>query len=182
MFSLFTRKVSVASTKSVKEIPKTISFEDYLAITEVHFEWADSYDNKDWKRLEKILAPTLLVDYSIVGHSKIEDMPMSEFVEMMSSPKFLGDPLVRTQHLLGASKYERISESEVIGHHQIRAAHQRYTGPDRLTVENRGHGHSFIKHWYRKVDGVWKLSGLCPQVYWNEHNFEKIFVQLNAEH
>ncbi|MCJ1399070.1 hypothetical protein MMC11_002272 [Xylographa trunciseda] len=122
------------------------------------------------------------VDYSIVGHSRIEDMPMSDFVDMVSSPKFLGDPLVRTQHLMGASKYERVSETEVIGHHQIRAAHQRYTGPDRLTVENRGHGHSFIKHWYRKVDGVWKLAGLRPEVYWNEHNFEKIFVQLNAEH
>lgn len=122
------------------------------------------------------------VDYSIVGHSKIEDMPAAEFVSMMSSPKFLGDPLVRTQHLMGASKYERVSENEIIGHHQIRAAHQRYTGPDRLTVENRGHGHSFIMHWYRKVDGVWKLAGLCPRVYWNEHNFEKIFVQLSAEH
>ncbi|MCJ1478061.1 hypothetical protein MMC13_006736 [Lambiella insularis] len=152
---------------SLKE-SSSISFEDYLAITEVRFEWADSYDNK--------------VDYSIVGHSKIEDMPAEEFVSMMSSPKFLGDPLVRTQHLMGASKYERVSDSEIIGHHQIRAAHQRYTGPDRLTVENRGHGHSFIMHWYRKVDGVWKLAGLCPKVYWNEHNFEKIFVQLSAEH
>ncbi|MCJ1434978.1 hypothetical protein MMC27_004348 [Xylographa pallens] len=156
MFSLFTRKASTVPAASGKETPKKISFEDYLAITEV--------------------------DYSIVGHSKIENMPMSDFVAMMSSPKFLGDPLVRTQHLMGASKYERVSDTEIIGHHQIRAAHQRYTGADRLTVENRGHGHSFIKHWYQKVDGEWKLSGLCPQVYWNEHNFEKIFVQLKAEH
>jgi scytalone dehydratase len=121
------------------------------------------------------------VDYSIVGHSRIEKMPVADFVGMMSSPKFLGDPLIRTQHLMGAAKYERVSETEVIGHHQIRAAHQRYC-PDGVTVENKGHGHSFIKHWYRKVDGVWKLAGLCPKVYWNEFDFDKIFVELSAEH
>ncbi|MCJ1412856.1 hypothetical protein MMC19_006956 [Ptychographa xylographoides] len=131
----------------------TLSFEDYLAITALVYEWADSYDNKDWTRLSKILAPTLLIDYSIVGHSRIEDMPAKEFLGMMSAPQFLGDPLIRTQHMMGASKYERLSETEVVGHHQIRAAHQRYTGPDKLKVENKGHGHSHIDHWYRRVDG-----------------------------
>lgn len=109
-------------------------------------------------------------------------MPAREFVTMMSSPEFLGDPLIRTQHLMGAAKYERTAKDEVIGHHQIRAAHQRYTGPDRLVVENKGHGHSYIKHWYRKVSGVWKLAGLCPRVYWNEHDFDKIFIGLSAKH
>ena len=125
------------------------------------------------------------IDYSIVGHSRIEDMPAKEFLGMMSAPQFLGDPLIRTQHMMGASKYERLSETEVVGHHQIRAAHQRYTGPDKLKVENKGHGHSHIDHWYRRVDGTWKLAGLCPKVYWNEFDFEKIFVSaggLSAEH
>ena len=155
---------------------------------------------QDWTRLEKILAPHLnvkppptlgyhsdllmhqQVDYSIVGHTKIDDLPAKDFLLMMSSPSFLGDPLVRTQHFIGASKYEKLSDTEIVGHYQIRAAHQRYTGPDMMIVENKGHGHSFIKHWYRKVDGVWKLSGLCPRVYWNEFDFEKIFVDLSAEH
>ena len=99
----------------------------------------------------------------------------------MSSPVFLGDPLIRTQHLMGASRYEKTSETEITGHHQIRAAHQRYK-PDGVTVENRGHGHSFVMHWYAKVDGQWKLCGLKPEVYWNEHDFDKIFVQLKAKH
>lgn len=99
---------------------------------------------------------------------------------MMNSPLFLGDPLIKTQHLMGASKYERTSGDEVVGHHQIRAAHQRYA-PDGVTVENRGHGHSFVKHWYRKVEGVWKLAGICPKIYWNEHDFDKVFVGLKAD-
>ena len=131
--------------------------------------------------MRKIIAPTMVIDYSIVGHERIDDVPSEEFISMMSSPAFLGDPLIRTQHLMGAYKFERVSETEVIGHHQIRAAHQRYK-PDGVTVENRGHGHAHVKHWYSKVDGVWKLSGLCPKVYWNEHDFDKIFVQLNAKH
>ena len=34
---------------------------DYLSLSEIAFEWSDSYDDKDWKRLRAILAPTLLV-------------------------------------------------------------------------------------------------------------------------
>lgn len=109
-------------------------------------------------------------------------MPAADFVTMMSSRNFLGDPLVRTQHLMGAARYERTSDDMVIGHHQIRAAHQRYTDIERLTVENKGHGHSYIKHWYKKVNGEWKMAGLCPRVYWNEHDFDKIFVELSAKH
>lgn len=34
---------------------------DYLTLSEITFEWGDSYDCKDWKRLGAILAPTLMV-------------------------------------------------------------------------------------------------------------------------
>ncbi|KAJ9376754.1 hypothetical protein DTO063F5_8656 [Paecilomyces variotii] len=159
-----------------------IQFEDYLAITTIVFEWADSYDTKDWNRLRNILAPTMMVDYSIIGHDCIPEMPAEEFVEMIRSPKLLGDPLVRTQHLMGAAKYERVSETEIVGHHQIRAAHQRYANLDHTVVEEKGHGHACVKHWYKKIDGRWKLAGVCPRVYWNEHNFDKIFPQLSVEH
>lgn len=93
----------------------------------------------------------------------------------MSHAGFLGDPLVHTQHHIGASKWQKLSDDEVIGYHQLRAAHQRYTGPDLKVVENKGHGHAMIKHWYRKVNGDWKLAGLRPTVRWNEFEFEQIF-------
>lgn len=118
---------------------------------------------QDWKRLAKILAPTLIVDYSIVGHERVDGLPAADFIAMMSSEAFLGDPLVKTQHLMGARRFEYVSDTEILGHHQIRAAHQRYCA-DGETVERRGHGHSYIKHWYAKVDGRWKLSGLGPKI------------------
>jgi len=34
---------------------------DYLTLSEITFEWGDSYDDKDWMRLRAILAPTLMV-------------------------------------------------------------------------------------------------------------------------
>ena len=115
------------------------------------------------------------MDYSEVNGHKWDSMPAEEFIGIMSHAGFVGDPLVHTQHHIGASKWEKISDEEVIGHHQLRAAHQRYTGPDKQTVENKGHGHATIKHFYRKVDGDWKFAGLRPRVRWNEFEFEKIF-------
>ena len=102
-------------------------------------------------------------------------MPAEEFVRVMSHIGFVGDPLVHTQHHIGASKWAKISDDEAVGHHQLRAAHQRYTALDRKTVENKGHGHAMVKHFYRKVDGEWKLAGLRPTVRWNEFEFERIF-------
>ncbi|KAL8947336.1 MAG: hypothetical protein Q9222_006366, partial [Ikaeria aurantiellina] len=44
-------------------VPAEISFSDYLSLTTVLHEWAESYDSKDWSRLSTILAPTLRIDY-----------------------------------------------------------------------------------------------------------------------
>lgn len=94
---------------------------------------------------------------------------------MMSSPDLVGDPLVCTQHLVGAARYEWISETEISAIHQIRAAHQRYSDSDLTIVSHRGHGHGTAKQWYKKIDGVWKLAGVRPEMYWVEHDLSKIF-------
>ncbi|KAI6466729.1 succinate dehydrogenase flavoprotein subunit [Pyricularia oryzae] len=38
-----------------------ITFSDYLGLMTCVYEWADSYDSKDWDRLRKVIAPTLRV-------------------------------------------------------------------------------------------------------------------------
>jgi scytalone dehydratase len=102
-------------------------------------------------------------------------MPSEDFVAMVSDQGFVGDTLVHTQHFIGASKYEQLPGNQVLGTHQIRAAHQRYTGPDKKTVEAKGHGHAIMRHTYKKIQDEWKLAGVKPSVYWNEFEFEKIF-------
>ncbi|KAH8670228.1 putative scytalone dehydratase [Tricladium varicosporioides] len=166
---------STMEKPSLWKSTKSVTFEDYLELTALMFDWGDSYDAKDWKRLRSIIAPTLLVDYTDIGKDKWPAMPAEEFMTMITDDGFLGDPCVKTQHLLGATRWERISDTEVIGHHQLRAAHQVYTAPDLKVVKLRGHSHATNEHYYRKVDGVWKFAGLKPTVRWNEHQFEKVF-------
>ncbi|KAL8909512.1 MAG: hypothetical protein Q9207_000192 [Kuettlingeria erythrocarpa] len=157
-----------------------ISFDDYLSLSEITFEWGDSYDAKDWRRLRAILAPTLMIDYTEVNGHKWEAMSAEDFVGIMSHVGFVGDPLVHTQHHIGASKWEKVSEEEAVGYHQLRAAHQRYTASDRRLVENKGHGHAIITLFYRRIDGEWKLRGLRPTIRWNEFEAERIFRDFDG--
>ena len=96
---------------------------------------------------------------------------------MASSEKVLGNPLLRTQHFIGgASKWEKVSDTEVIGYHQLRVPHQRYTDASLKEVAYKGHAHSHNTHYYRKVDGEWKFAGLNPVIRWSEYDFDKVFA------
>lgn len=133
-------------------------------------------NEQDWNRLASILAPELEIDYSQVTGSKWDAMTSGDFVTMISSPALLGNPLVKTQHFIGASRYEIVTDSTAVGNHQIRAAHQRYGQSGGKSVEAKGHGHGVMRHRYVKIAGSWKLAGVKPMVYWNEFDFEKIFA------
>jgi len=154
---------------------KLISFEDYQGVLTAYFEWSDSYDTKDWKRLEKIIAPTLRIDYRSFLNKIWEAMPAEEFIGMISSPLVLGDKTLMTQHFCGASKYEKVSDDEIIGWHQLRVPHQRYKDETRSEVLMKGHAHSTNQHWYKKVDGEWKFAGLNPDIRWGEYDFDRVF-------
>lgn len=94
---------------------------------------------------------------------------------MMKNPLFLGDPNIDSQHLLALSKWEKISDTEIVSHHQSRAAHMRWE-EGRKKIAAKGHGHGLVITTYRKVDGVWKWAGIKTKVRWNEHEFEKVFL------
>ncbi|GAM43299.1 hypothetical protein TCE0_047f18000 [Talaromyces pinophilus] len=82
-------------------------------LKEITFEWGECYDTKDWARLRAILAENLSIDYSDVTGEKWADIGKDEFVSMVSDEGFVGDPLVDTQHFIGASKFERLSDIEI---------------------------------------------------------------------
>lgn len=171
-----------------------------LEMQALSFDWARSYDTKvtclrtssaslllsndeqDWGLLASTLTSELQIDFSEVTGSKWEAMSRDEFIAMISDRTLLGNELISTHHLLGASKYEMRSETSAIGLHQIRAAHQRYTDLDDNTVVAKGHGHGLIQHQYLKTLKGWRISGIRPTVYWNEHDFDRIFVRSAANH
>jgi hypothetical protein len=104
-------------------------------------------------------------------------MPAEEFVAMASDPAVLGNPLLKTQHFIGGTRWEKVSEDEMIGYHQLRVPHQRYTDETMSKVAVKGHAHSFNLHWYKKVDGEWKFAGLNPDIRWFEYDFDKVFAE-----
>ncbi|KAH9899122.1 scytalone dehydratase [Xylariomycetidae sp. FL2044] len=160
---------------------QTLSFEDFLGLEACVVEWADSYDSKDWDRLRKCIAPTLRIDYRSFAGKYWPDMPADEFIQTISDPLMLGDPLLKTQHFIGGTSYEKVSDTEVVGTHQLRVPHQRYTDATRTAVAVKGHAHSTNTHWYRKIDGVWKFAGLNPDIRWSEYDFEKVFQGARDE-
>lgn len=104
-----------------------------------------------------------------------EAMPAEEFVRMASDPHVLGDPTLKTQHFIGGTRWEKVSYTDAIGYHQLRVPHQKYTDASCKEVVVKGHAHSFNKHWYKKIDGVWKFAGLAPEIRWFEYDFDKVF-------
>jgi scytalone dehydratase len=132
------------------------------------------------KREGHLLNASLQIDYTHVSGKKWDAMRPDEYISMMSDPGFLGDPLLQTQHLLGMSKWEKITDDYIVGHHQLRAAHLRYADESRAVEEMRGHSHATNEHYYRKVDGEWKFAGLKPYIRWNEYEFEHVFKGFQA--
>ncbi len=116
------------------------------------------------------------IDYRSFLGKLWEAMPADEYVEMISNPTVLGDLTLKTQHFIGASRWERVSDEEVVGYHQLRVPHQKYTDISLRTVKYKGHAHGTNKHWYRKIDGVWKFAGLAPIIRWAEYDFDKVFA------
>ena len=102
-------------------------------------------------------------------------MPAEEFIGMISDKSVLGNPLLKTQHFIGGTKWEKTGEDTITGYHQLRVPHQRYADASRKEVECKGHAHSYNIHWYKRIDGEWKFAGLCPEIKWGEFDFDRIF-------
>lgn len=156
-------------TSKVEDLPP-LSAEDLNGLNRSVFEWADSLDTKDWERLAANLAPELYVDYRALTLSCWPKMSAAEYVRRSRHEQWMGDPAICTQHLVGASYYKRITVDEVEARHQLRAFHQVHHNETRACATLRGHGASGSTHWYRKIDGIWKLSGIRPNLYWTEKN------------
>lgn len=143
---------------------------DYLEIRNAAFEWSESYDRKDWARLQQILAPAVRLDFRSLRGELHENLTPAAYAELLSSRALLGDKELKTQHLLGGAKFELQPDGSVKVEHQIRVAHQRYKDESLTEVLNKGHGIGATTHWYRKIDGAWKIEGVAPRLEWSEYD------------
>lgn len=79
-------------------------------------------------------------------------MPADEFLDMALDPDFIGNPRLKTQHLVGDSKWVKTSETEMTGSHQMRVAHLKYADEEMTEVSAKVHVHGKATVWYRNVD------------------------------
>ncbi|KAK3681345.1 Scytalone dehydratase [Podospora appendiculata] len=150
---------------------------DIISCQGAIFEWAESFDTKDWDRLAKCIAPTLYIDYRTVMGQLWPSMPAAQFVAIASDSKFLGNARIKTQHLIGAGRWVQNADGDITGYHQMRVAHQKYKDDGLTEVLYQGHAHGKATVQYRRVEGEWKFAGLEPDIRWSEHDYDKIFQQ-----
>lgn len=79
-----------------------LSFEDVYALQQLVARFANSFDLKDWARLERCLAPELHTDYSDLRGTPPERMSSSRFVELRRAAL----QELQTHHLAGNVEIE----------------------------------------------------------------------------
>jgi scytalone dehydratase len=141
---------------------------DYLELRNVAFEWAESYDTKDWDRLQRCLGPYIRLDFRGLGGKLHESLSPDDYAGILTG--VIGNKRLKTQHHLGGSKWERLPDGTVQAWHQMRVAHQRYADESFSDVVNHGHGHGVVQHGYRKINGSWKLEMVAPSLHWSEYD------------
>ena len=90
------------------------------------------------------------------------NMLAEDFVALVASPKMFGNPLLRTQHLVGASKWEKATDNEIFAYHQIRSGSVQLVDTESKVESAEKFRRVIIKHTYSKIYGHWKLAGLKP--------------------
>lgn len=100
---------------------------------------------------------------------------------MMSDAKKLGNAGVRTQHLLGGGRWERVNGEgeeegawgEIAAEWQLRAHHVWFKKDGGIGATATGV--AVVKHYYKKVDGEWRISGIVPRVLFDEGDVRALF-------
>lgn len=103
------------------------------------------------------------MDYTDLTGQIHEDMPAEDFVAMASSAKMFGSPLLRTQHLLGGSRLDCVSSTEVTAYHQVRSESIKLSEEDLKSVVDVSSRRVLVRMNYVKIDGQWKISGMKPK-------------------
>ena len=96
----------------------TIDFPLHQTLTRLTYDWAESYDSKDFKLFASIMAPTVTLDYTEGWGQPPVTLQSAELIKLLSSENSIGG-LVDGMHVIGGSKYDRTSEDEVVGSIQV---------------------------------------------------------------
>ena len=133
-----------------------MSVDDRLKIQGVIARFANSFDVKDWNRLEACFTESLYTDYSDLRGTPPQTLSASEYVRLRHESL---DPL-KLHHLV--SNYEiDFTDSD---HATCRAS---------MVVWRKSDEEEFTSHCVyifqlTRQDADWKISGITQKVLWNE--------------
>lgn len=122
------------------------------------------------------MGPDILLDFRALQGPLEESLTPDQFAAIIADKKVIGDPCVKTQHLLGAGKWIGSSDGTVQVSWQIRVAHVRFATEEMAKTINYGHAHGATTHIYKKINGAWKIVGVIPKLLWFEGD---LFGTLN---
>ncbi|KAH7071145.1 hypothetical protein BKA63DRAFT_67655 [Paraphoma chrysanthemicola] len=138
----------------------TNSFEDERTFRDISFKWSVAWDKKDISTFLAIAAPEIVADYTeLLADGTLTRAEPEAWFKRAFQHDQIGHPDLKTQHLLGACMFTRISDTEARGDWQARAFHRRKYKDGH---EAQWDVSSFVEHTYLKVDGVWKFGGWRP--------------------
>lgn len=80
-----------------------------------------------------------------------ESLTLDQFAAIIAGRKVIGDPRVKTQHLLGGGSWNSPGDGTAQVWWQLRVAHQRCEAEDMAVVINKGHGHGANQHTYKRL-------------------------------
>ncbi|KPM46521.1 hypothetical protein AK830_g45 [Neonectria ditissima] len=107
-------------------LPLDFTYSEERAFREITFQWAIAWDKKEPAVLESIAAPEIIVDLrALVPGATVETMTGKALAERTFAAYHLGDPQLKTQHMLGMVAFKRITEFEATGDWQCRTLHTR---------------------------------------------------------
>ncbi len=133
-----------------------MSLEDRLKIEQVIAHFANSFDVKDWKRLEACLTESLYTDYSDLRGTPPQTITSSEYVRL------------RRESLDHLKLHHLVSNFEVDFTDSDHATCHASMVVWRKSDEEEFTSHCVYTFQLVNQDFVWKISGITQKVLWNE--------------
>ena len=130
--------------------------EDTLKIQELIARFANSFDIKDWSRLEACFTESLYTDYSDLRGTPPQTVTASEYVRL------------RRESLDHLKLHHLVSNYEVDFTDSNSAACRASMVVWRKSDEEEFTSHCVYMFQLTKLDSTWKISSITQKVLWNE--------------
>lgn len=132
---------------------------DVVEIQQLIHRFSNSFDLKDWPRLEQCLASEIDTDYGDLRGTPPERMDASRYVGLRQAA------------------LEELKTHHLCGNHEITVANREATCRTSMTIDrfDPRNQERFTTHCHylfslQKTGDGWKISGIIQKILWNEGN------------